>query len=99
MTELSKKKCVPCEGGVPPISDIEAEKMLQQLNNWKVYSGKLAKEYNFADFKEAIEFVNKIAGVAEAEGHHPDITINYNRVKLELITHAIGGLSENVPVS
>ena len=95
MTELTKKKCVPCEGGMPPMSDIEAEKMLKELNNWKIHSAKLVKEYNFSDFKEAIKFVNKVADIAESEGHHPDITVNYNKVKLELITHAVGGLSEN----
>ncbi|MBI4163027.1 MAG: 4a-hydroxytetrahydrobiopterin dehydratase [Candidatus Aenigmarchaeota archaeon] len=105
MPELAKKKCVPCEGeamdarGVgthaPPMSDIEAEKLLTELNNWKLYSGKLSKEYSFADFNEAIKFVNKVAVIAEAEGHHPDVTISYNKVKIELITHAIGGLSEN----
>ncbi len=101
---LSEKKCVPCEGNAmdaggvgtqPPMSDIEAEKLVKELNNWKIYSAKLMKEFKFSDFKEAIKFVNKVADVAESEGHHPDITINYNRVTLELITHAIGGLSEN----
>ncbi len=94
MSDLAKKKCVPCEGG-PPMSDIEAEKMLTQLKDWKLHAGKLVKEFKFTDFNESIKFVNKIADIAEAEGHHPDITINYDKVKIELITHAVGGLSEN----
>ena len=78
-----------------PISDIEAEKKLQQLNKWNLYSGKLVKEYAFSDFNVAMKFVNKIADLAEREGHHPEIIISYNKVKIELITHSIGGLSEN----
>ena len=78
-----------------PISDIEAEKRLTQLNNWKLYSGKLVKEYEFKDFMTAVNFVNNVAEIAEKEQHHPDIIINYNKVTLELITHSVGGLSEN----
>jgi len=104
---LLNKKCVPCEGGVPPLSHEEASKLMEQLPEWQLIEeenenlkktglgSKILKEYKFKDFIGAINFVNKVAEIAESEGHHPDIKINYNKVLLELSTHAIGGLSEN----
>lgn len=98
MSELSKKKCKPCEGGVDPLTKEAAEELLGQLKpEWMLIdSGRmLANTYAFRDFVETINFVNKIAAVAEEEGHHPDMTISYNNLGVELSTHAIGGLSEN----
>ncbi len=94
---LSDKKCVACEGGVPPLTPAEIEVFQKQLvKPWQVVEDKkITKEFSFKDFKEAMVFVNNIATVAEDEGHHPDITIVYNKVKIELTTHAISGLSEN----
>jgi 4a-hydroxytetrahydrobiopterin dehydratase len=96
--ELTKKRCVPCEGGIPPMTDKEEEKYIDDLYNWElVRKGThiLKKAFRFPDFKEAIKFVNKVADLAEDEGHHPNITINYNMVNIELYTHAVGGLTEN----
>ncbi len=96
--KLSKKKCKPCEGGVPPLSKEAAEELLKQLKpEWMLIDGgrMLANTYTFRDFIETINFVNKIAAVAEEEQHHPDLTISYNNLGVELSTHAIGGLSEN----
>lgn len=97
MSELAKKKCVPCEGGVPPLSPKEAEEMLHQLDGWMLVDGHhmLAKSFTFKDFAQTIAFVNKIAAIAEEEGHHPDLTVSYGSLGVELMTHAIGGLSEN----
>ncbi|MFN4181689.1 MAG: 4a-hydroxytetrahydrobiopterin dehydratase [bacterium] len=95
MSELRKKKCLPCEGGVPPMRQDEVEKYLALVPGWRKDGKWISKEYQFQNFMEAIEFVNKIAGVAEEEGHHPDIHIYYNRVRLDIWTHAINGLSEN----
>ena len=97
MIHLSDKKCVTCEGGVPPLSETEIKTYLSQIKEgWKAMdSKKIQKEFKFGDFKEAMEFVNKVAVIAEQEGHHPDIHIFYNTVKIELWTHAIEGLSEN----
>lgn len=94
---LSKRKCKPCEGGVPALSRTEAEKMLTELNEWMLVDEAklLAKSFRFKDFVEAMKFVNKVAEIAEEEGHHPDLTISYNAVGVELTTHAIHGLSEN----
>jgi len=96
--KLAKKKCKPCEGGVPPLTKEAAEVLLKQLKpEWMLIDGgnMLANTYTFRDFVETINFVNKIAAVAEEEGHHPDLTISYNNLGVELMTHAIGGLSEN----
>ncbi len=97
MTNLLKKKCVPCEGGVMPFDKKESEKYLSQLSGWSLdeKAEKISKEFKFKDFIGAVNFVNSIAEIAEEEGHHPDIHIFYNKVLLELSTHSIGGLSEN----
>ena len=118
--KLTNKKCVPCEGGTPPLTKEEAKKLLSQVSaSWylnenspphqtrnvqsfadgKIHrSGvgeSISADFKFKNFKEAMAFVNKVAVIAESEGHHPDIYIYYSRVKLELTTHAIGGLSIN----
>ncbi len=105
--DLLTKKCVPCEGGVPPLTHEEVENLMGQVPDWSLFEeasenlkkvgmgAKIFREYKFKDFIGAVNFVNNVAEIAEAEGHHPDIKINYNKVTLELTTHAIGGLSEN----
>lgn len=95
--DLAQKKCVPCEGGVDPMKPDEVAKYLIVLKNqWKVIADKkITYTFKFKNFVEAMKFVNEIARIAEKEGHHPDITIHYNRVVIELWTHAIGGLSMN----
>lgn len=97
MIHLSDKKCVACEGGVPPLGEKEIKEFMSELRSgWHVIAGKkIQREFKFKDFREATNFVNKVADVAEAEGHHPDIYIFYDIVKIELSTHAIKGLSEN----
>ena len=95
--DLFNKKCVPCEVGASPLRAEEIQKYLSHLApGWEIVEGKrIKKEWKFKNFKEAMAFVNNIAAIAEAEGHHPDIFVFYNIVRLELWTHAVGGLSEN----
>ena len=95
--DLLAKKCVPCEGGALPLDREEAGKYMQIVPGWDLSEdGKnITKLFKFKDFIGAINFVNKISEIAESEGHHQDINICYNKVKLILSTHAIGGLSEN----
>lgn len=97
MSDLTKKKCIPCEAGTPPLTPDQINQYLPQLKTeWEVIeNSKIKKKFKFADFKEAMQFVNKVAAVAEQEQHHPDIHIFYSKVTIELWTHAIGGLSEN----
>jgi 4a-hydroxytetrahydrobiopterin dehydratase len=97
-TDLSAKRCVPCERGTAPMSRQEAEALLAQVPGWRLTEGeplKLARRAKRKDFAEAMTLVNEIATIAEEEGHHPDICVSWNRVRLELYTHAIDGLSEN----
>ncbi len=95
--DLTQKKCVACEGDVKPLNENEIKAFLGYLKTpWEVLdSKKIRKEFKFKDFKEAMVFVNNVADIAESEGHHPDISIFYNKVTIELWTHVIGGLFEN----
>jgi 4a-hydroxytetrahydrobiopterin dehydratase len=95
---LTKKHCVPCEGGMPPFTPAQEQDHLAQVDGWKLHTNdmhNITKRFEFATFMDAIEFVNQVARLAESEGHHPDMTIHFNTVTLKLFTHAIGGLSEN----
>lgn len=99
MENLAKKKCVPCKGGIPPLEDQKIKKLLLQVDSWDLEeeSGhkQIVKDFKFKNFVEAMSFVNKIAGIAEGEGHHPNIDIKYNRVRLTNYTHVIKGLHDN----
>ena len=95
---LAERTCVPCEGGIPPLNKKEAEALMPELDaEWMLIDEAhlLARSFRFKDFKETMEFVNKVAAIAERQGHHPDLTISYGSATVELMTHAIGGLSEN----
>lgn len=94
---LLKKKCGPCEKKTKPFEKAEALDYLAQVEGWVLNqeATEISKEFKFADFIGAINFVNLVADLAEMEGHHPDIHIFYNKVRLDLSTHAIKGLSEN----
>lgn len=94
--DLSNKKCVPCEVGGKPLTPSDVAILIKDLPKWRVIDNKkIERQRQFKDFKEAMNFVNKVAEIAENEGHHPDIYIYYNKITLELSTHAVGGLSEN----
>lgn len=95
--ELKDKKCVPCEGGMLALPPAGVEHFRSQIDSaWRVADNKkLERLFSFKDFKETMAFLNQVAELAEGEGHHPDIFINYNKLTLTLWTHAIGGLSEN----
>lgn len=95
--DLAKKKCVPCEAGTPPLTEKEIQQYLTELKTpWEVLENeKIRRTFKFKNFEGAMAFTNEVAELAESEGHHPDIHIFYNRVTIELWTHAINGLSEN----
>ena len=92
---LIEKKCVPCEGGTPPLAKPAIDVLIKEIPLWSLKEGHLFRSFKFRNFKEAMVFVNSLAKLADEEGHHPDICIHYNRVEVELWTHAIKGLSEN----
>ena len=95
MTDLAKRKCKPCEGGVAPYDAAQTKAMLQQLKAWVVEDGKLVKLYSFRNYYETMAFVNALAWISHREDHHPDLLVGYNKCRVEYSTHAIGGLSEN----
>ena len=94
---IAEKKCIPCQGGIPPLKSKEIRKLLIHLENgWEVYKDKeIRKKYLFSKYTDAIVFSNKIADLAEEEDHHPLIHINYKEVVIILFTHKINGLHEN----
>lgn len=92
---LVEKKCLPCEGGTPPLAGDAIKILLKEVPLWSLREGHLFRSFRFRTFNDAMTFVNSLAAIAEEEGHHPDICIHYNRVDVELWTHAIKGLSEN----
>jgi 4a-hydroxytetrahydrobiopterin dehydratase len=94
-SELRAKRCVPCEGGVPKVDAAQVAALLAELPGWEVRDDRLQRRFTFRDFVTAMRFVNRMAEVAEAEGHHPDFTVHYRQVDVAVWTHAIGGLSEN----
>lgn len=93
--DLTQKKCQPCEGGIPKLKSDEAKKLHQEVPSWALSEDKLRKNFKFKNFREAMKFLNRMADIAEEEGHHPDFTVHYNKVDVEIWTHAIDGLSEN----
>ena len=92
---LAAKRCRPCEGGVPRLGAAEAQALHREIPTWTLEEARLKRHFAFADFRAAMAFVDRMAEVAEAEGHHPDFSVHYREVDVEIWTHAIGGLSEN----
>ena len=94
---LTQQHCVPCEGGMPPLTRNMAEKLLAETSGWALPADakSISREFVFKDSREALAFVNKVGELAESEDHHPDIHWRRNTVKLDLSTHAIKGLSQN----
>jgi len=97
MLEWLKKKCVPCEGGLSPLTPDQAQAFLKDVPGWelKENSTKIERKFKFKNFVQALEFVNKVGQVAESENHHPDITFGWGYADITLFTHAIKGLHEN----
>jgi 4a-hydroxytetrahydrobiopterin dehydratase len=95
MTDLAQQKCVPCAGGVPSLGSEEIERYKNQLaSDWQIIDAHhLLKDYTFKNFVEALAFTNQVGEVAEAEGHHPDITLAWGKVGIKIWTHKIDGLS------
>lgn len=96
--DLTQKHCVPCEGGMPPIPNNKEDELLKKTPGWFLIrdgTHRITRQFTFKNFKDAMVFVNRVADLAENEGHHPDIKIVWSKVQLDLFTHAVGGLSEN----
>jgi 4a-hydroxytetrahydrobiopterin dehydratase len=96
MGSLASQHCVPCQGGVPRLTGEEIAPLLRQLDGWEVVEEHhLSKEYRFANFADALAFVNRLGAVAEREGHHPDIAFGWGYARLQIYTHAIDGLTDS----
>lgn len=94
-TGLTTKKCKPCEGGVPKLTETEIRSLLAQIPGWDIRDGAITKTYRFKNYYETMAFVNATAWISHREDHHPDIAVGYNQCAVKYWTHAIGGLSEN----
>jgi 4a-hydroxytetrahydrobiopterin dehydratase len=98
-TPLAERHCVACKPGTPPLPGPDVEALLGRLTGWTVEEAgghqQLSKTYKFKGFIPAVDFVNRIAPIAESEGHHPDLLVGYGSVTVKLWTHAAGGLTEN----
>ncbi len=96
MSQLAEKRCIPCRGGIPPLTAEEIKPLLDQLEGWSVVDNHhLQKLVQFPDFKTALDFTNQVGTLAEEEDHHPDIYLAWGKVELTLWTHKIDGLTES----
>ena len=98
MTEtLAEKKCTPCRGGIPPLTHEEAERFQSQTANWELRDDarRIERTFRFRNFQEALSFVQSVGELAEAEGHHPDISFGWGYATVSLRTKKIKGLHEN----
>lgn len=94
--ELADKTCVPCRGGVPPLSASQVAPLLAELTSWNVVDGHhLERDYKFSDFMGALDFVNRAGAIAEEQGHHPEITLGWGHARVQIWTHKIDGLTES----
>jgi len=94
---LADQRCIPCRGGVPPMEESRAKELLRELDDgWHLnYNGHLERVYRLQDFAQAMALANKVADLAEDEGHHPDLYIAWGKCKVEIWTHKISGLIES----
>jgi len=94
---LTSRSCTPCRGGIPPLSRMEAEKLLGEVPGWTLDpdATRIGRDFRFQDFAGAMAFVEKVAALAESEGHHPDIAFGWGYCRVTWQTHKIKGLHEN----
>ena len=102
MNDLSKKKCIPCKGNIPPFNLDEIHKYIKKVDGWNINNNNnnkkdyyLEKKFKFNNFKESQNFINKVANIAEVENHHPDINFGWGYANIKISTHAINGLAES----
>ena len=93
--DLTKGKCKPCEGGMPPLGDAAVAELMKQLDGWAHLGHAIVKTFHFKNYHETMAFVNATAWISHREDHHPDLLVGYNKCRVEYSTHSIGGLSEN----
>ena len=93
---LSEKTCVPCRGGVPPLTADEIRPLAAQVKQWNVVNNRhVEREFKFSDFKTALDFVNRVGAIAEEQAHHPDNYLAWGKARVTIWTHKIDGLTES----
>jgi 4a-hydroxytetrahydrobiopterin dehydratase len=96
MTELAGKTCVPCRGDVPPLKGAALDELARQVPVWEVVDEHhLKREFRFKNFRETLDFVNRVGELAEEQAHHPDIAFGWGRAEVVIFTHKIDGLTES----
>ncbi len=96
MSDLADRACVPCKGGIPPLTPEEIEPLLERVEGWNALDGHhLSKMYRFRNFVDALAFVNRVGDVAEEQFHHPDLYLSWGKVRVDIWTHKIDGLTES----
>ena len=96
MDDLAARRCQPIPAGTPPLSEARVAELLAQLGDgWAAEAGRLRKTYGFPDFATALQFVNQVGAIADADDHHPDVHLGWGKVVIELWTHTVGGLSDS----
>ena len=93
--DLTSRRCKPCEDGTPPLSNSEADGLMQQLDGWHRFDHLINKTFRFKNYYETIAFVNAVAWLSHTEDHHPELAISYNKCLVEYSTHSVHGLSDN----
>ena len=96
--DLTRKRCTPCEGGIDPLTKARAADLLAQVEGWTLANDvrSIRREWTTRNFMDGVHFLDEVAALAEAEGHHPDFHLTgYRQVAIDLTTHAVGGLTEN----
>jgi len=92
---LANLKCKPCTDATPPLSHDRINTLMKQLDGWVQHGQVIGKTFDFTNYHQAMSFVNAVAWVSNQEDHHPELTVSYNKCKVEYTTHAVNGLSEN----
>ncbi len=96
MTQLADRSCIPCKGGVPPLTAEQIAPLLAQVHGWEVVENHhLTKRYKLANFVEALALVNRVGAIAEEQNHHPDLVLAWGKVEVTIWTHKISGLTES----
>src|SRR6185295_5431584 len=99
MSDLSEGACVPCRGGIPPMTSSEAEGLRSQVSDWRITERdgvlRIEREFRFKDFRQALDFAVQVGELAEREQHHPDLHVAWGKVVVETWTHKIKGLHQN----
>jgi 4a-hydroxytetrahydrobiopterin dehydratase len=96
MSDLASKTCVPCRGGVPPLKGSQLAELAAQVPQWQIVNEHhLTRNFAFPDFRQALDFVNRVGEIAEEQGHHPNILLTWGRAEITIWTHKIDGLTES----